>query len=598
MIDPSERFAAELRAAEDRLRAAGLGGRRAFLALVRHLARRLALPAELWPEGPDAPAAARLDALPLTPDLDLFGLAYERFFTDLFKGERGQYFTPRPLVELVADLAALRPGDRALDPTCGSGGFLVAALARGADVDGIEVDPDLVALARLNVALHGGNPRGVRAADFYADPPDPSNAYDVVLANPPFSLDLDDPDVLARYTLARDRARVSSDFLFVEAALARLRPGGRLVTVLPYTVLTGAPYAPLREWVDAVAVREAVVSLPEGVFRPFGGTPTRACVVALRKRPAEVRPMLAAVVTAPGFDPRRQTFRRTEPDELAALRLHLRGAPYARARRVADAGWIPEAALRDDGIAPGVPTFVVSDRAELVRGRGRGDARADPGPASAPTPLPVAGADARRLGPLFAQAPSSAAPPSPASTHPSGAAAPPVGSVALVDFADIDKRTGEVVDARVADELGAAQPFEEGDLLFGRMRPELNNVALATRPRPDLPARLAGSGEWVRLRPRGEAAFTLLALRSRFARAQIFTGGQTRPRARAEDIVALRLPDPGSAARAALDRALADTLEARRLLRWKLEQLDTLYDRFGRGELDADALLAAVEALG
>ncbi|MDP2309299.1 MAG: hypothetical protein Q8P18_24975, partial [Pseudomonadota bacterium] len=92
--DPSERFAGELRAAEERLRAAGLGGRRAFAALARHLAGRLGLPPELWPEGPDAPDSAHLERLPLSPELDLFGLAYERFFSDLWKGERGQYFTP------------------------------------------------------------------------------------------------------------------------------------------------------------------------------------------------------------------------------------------------------------------------------------------------------------------------------------------------------------------------------------------------------------------------------------------------------------------------------------------------------------------------
>ncbi|MDP2314740.1 MAG: N-6 DNA methylase [Pseudomonadota bacterium] len=545
--DPSERFAGELRAAEDRLRAAGLGGRRAFVALARHLAARLGLAPELWPDGPDAPPSAQLERLPLSPELDLFGLAYERFFSDLWKGERGQFFTPRPLVELVADLAQLRPGDRVLDPTCGSGGFLVAALARGADPDGIEVDPDLVALARLNVALHGGNPRAVVAADFFAAPDD-GDRWDAILANPPFSVEVSDPQVLRRYALADGRARVGSDILFVEAALARLKPGGRLVTVLPYTVLSGAPFAGARAWIDAVAVREAVVSLPEGMFRPFGGTPTRACVVALRKRPAEVRPMLAAVIENPGYDTRRQTFRRTEPDELVGLRMHLRGAAYARASRVPDAGWIPEEALATTAIAPGVPVFSLGDRADLVKGR---------------TPFD------------------------------------PGAPVTVVDFADVDKGTGEVVDARV-EPAGACDgvPFQEGDLLFGRMRPELNNVVLATRPRAGLPEQMAGSGEWVRLRPRGQAAFTLLALRSRFARDQlVVTGGQTRPRARVEDIAGLALPDPGPAARAALDALLTETYAERLRLRQRLAAVDTLYERFGRGELDADALLAAVATL-
>lgn len=383
----------------------------------------------------------------------------------------------------------------------------------------------------------------MRAADFFAD--DDDARYDAILANPPFSVEVGDPAVLARHTLAAGRTRVASDILFIEAALARLRPGGRLVTVLPYTVLSGAPQAGLRDWVDQVAVREAVVSLPEGVFRPFGGTPTRACIVALRKRPAAIRPTLVAVVTEPGFDARRQTFRRTEPDELAGLRMHLRGAPYARARRVLDARWVPEAALREDGIAPGVPTFRVADRAPPVRG-------------------------------LEA----------------------PAGPVTRIDFADVDKATGEVVSGRAEAEAADAPGFEEGDLLFGRMRPELNNVALATAPRPGLPVRLVGSSEWVRLRPAREPAFTLLALRSRFARAQLVTSGQTRPRVRAGDVLALRLPDPGPEARAALDAALSETYEARRRLRWKLEALEALYDRFGRGELDADALVAEVRALG
>jgi len=546
-LDPSERFAGELRGAEERLRAAGLGGRRAFVALARHLARRLGVAPDLWPEGPDAPESARLDRLPLSPELDLFGLAYERFFSDLWKGERGQYFTPRPLVELVADLAALRPGDRVLDPTCGSGGFLVAALARGAQVDGVEVDPDLAALARLNVALHGGEPRAVVAADFFAAPDD-GERWDAILANPPFSVEVSDPAVLARYGLAAGRQRVGSDILFVEAALARLRPGGRLVTVLPYTVLSGAPFAAARAWVDDVAVREAVVSLPEGMFRPFGGTPTRACVVALRKRPAAVRPMLAAIVEHPGYDPRRQVFRRTEPDELVGLRMHLRGAAYGKAARVPGAGWIPEETLRDSGIAPHVPVFALSDQADLVRGGGTVD---------------------------------------------------PTRDVTVVDFADVDKGTGEVVDARV--EPGATcegVAFEEGDLLFGRMRPELNNVVLARRPRPGLPPRMAGSGEWVRLRPRAQRSFLLLALRSRFAREQVVvTGGQTRPRARVEDIAGLKLPDPGPAARAALDELLAETWAERARLRERLTTLDGLYERFGRGEIDAATLEAEVRAL-
>lgn len=542
--DPSERYARALVDAEARLRAAGLGGRRAFAALVRHLAGRLGLPPEAWPEGPDAPAAARLEALPLTAELDLFGLAYERFFPDLFKGAVGQYFTPRPLVELMVDLAGVRPGERVLDPTCGSGGFLVAAHARGADVDGVEVDPDLAALARLNLAVHGAPPRAVVTADVFAHPPE--GRWDVVLANPPFSVAVQDPAVLAGYALAEGRASVASDVLFLEAALRWLRPGGRLVTVLPYGVLTNRAAAPVRAWLEGAAVRDAVISLPEGMFRPFGGTQARACVVALRRAPAAARPALAAVVTEPGYDPRSRTYRRTGRDELVALRLFLRGEPAdVRARWLDRAGWAPEDAL-GDGRSSAVPRFRVGDRARV---------RPRPAPAQGP--------------------------------------------VTVLDFADTDRATGEVTGTRVAaGGSTSGQPLVPGDVLFGRMRPALGNAVVAGRARDDLPAALEGSAEWIPLVPDAQPEFLLLALRSPFARERLATtSGQTRPRVGADDVLGLELPDPGPAARAALDRLCARAKAERRAWRARLDAAEALYAAFGRGEIDAEALRAAVEAL-
>jgi len=544
VTEPAVRFAGALRAAEERLRAHGLGGRRAFTALVRHLAARLDLPRELWPDGPDAPPGAELERIPLSAEVDLFGLAYERFFTDLFKGDRGQYFTPRPLVELMVDLARLRAGDRVLDPTCGSGGFLVGALARGADVDGIEVDPDLATLARLNLALCGANPRAVRAGDLFRTPAQPE--YDVVLANPPFSVWVDDPEVLASSTLGAGRDRVASDVLFVEVALRWLRPGGRLVTVLPYGALSNRSLAGMRAWLEGVTVREAVVSLPEGVFLPFGGTTTRACVVALRKRPAPAKPMLAAVVRSPGFDVRRKRYRRTEPDELARLRLHLRGgAPFEGARLVDDPVWAPEDTLAHVG----------SDRPrvrvdELARPRRRG----------------------RRIEPDEA--------------------------CTLVEFADVDKDTGEVVGRRTRTG-GEGFRVEPGDVLFGRMRPALRNVVRAGPPAAGLPSTLQGSGEWIPLVAEADPEFLLLALRSSFARRQLpTTAGQTRPRVEAADVLALELPDPGPAGRRALAEAVAGIHAERRRLREELLLVESLYERFGAGELDEEALLDALRRLG
>ncbi|MBM4391355.1 MAG: SAM-dependent DNA methyltransferase [Deltaproteobacteria bacterium] len=535
--DPAERFAAELRLAEERLRAHGLGGRRAFVALVRHLAARLGIATELWPDGPDAPASARLESIPLSPDLDLFGLAYERFFTDLFKGKRGQYFTPRPLVELVTDFAQVRAGERVIDPTCGSGGFLVAAASRGADAEGIEVDPDLAALARLNLALHGASPRAVTVADFFAS--EPAEAYDVVLANPPFSVDIHRPDVLSRHGVRR--ARVTSDELFLRAAVRWVRAGGRVAVVVPWSLLTGPAYDDLRAFILAHFAREAVVSLPEGVFLPFGGTLTRAAVLVLRRLPARVSPTLCAVVSRPGYETTRRRFRRTEVDEIVALRLHLRGAPYARAARVHDPPWVPEEALAgNEGL--GVPRFRVSERARVRSGGAR---RGSEAPAT------------------------------------------------VLTLADVDASTGEFMHATVKSghEVDGLVPVVEGELLFGRMRPELRNIAVAERPDDSLPTGLVASPEFVRVQAEKEPDFLLTALRSSFALPGLAaTAGQTRPRARTDDIAALQLPDLPEALRAAFDAELGRVRRERRRLRQRLGDLERAYEAYGRGEIDAVAL--------
>lgn len=550
MTASSESFAAWLGQAEDRLRAHGLSGRAAYGALCRRLAFRLGLPRELWLEGPDLPPEVDLADVSLTAELDLFGLAYERFFPEVFKAERGQFFTPRPLVELMADLAHVRPGERVLDPTCGSGAFLVVAAARGANVDGIEVDPELVALCRLNLKLHGVNPRSVRRADLFREPED--DVWDVILANPPFSVDIDHPDALRRFALTRGRRRVSSDELFVEAAWRRLRPGGRLATVMPFSVLANPRYDGLRDWIDERFVRRAVISLPEGVFRPFGGTAARACVLCLAKRPAELKRWLVAQVRSPGYDPTRKVYKPCEPDELALLRLALRDGsfPTAAATR---REWVPDALLADDAIAPEVPTTTLGELARIdgstFRPSDRGDDR-------------------------FTE----------------------------IDLADVDKGTGEVTSARARDGrefVGPKVLFEEGDILFGRMRPNLNNVALAARPDPSLPAALCGSSEWARLRPSERPHFALVAARSTFVRAQLRgASGQTRPRVGVTDLPAIRVPFPGEGARDRIERIVGEAHAQRLAARRRLDAAARLYEAYGAGELDEAALIVALDRLG
>ncbi len=550
MTTTSETFAASLRDAEDRLRAVGLSGRRAYAALCRNLAQRLNIPPHLWLDGADAPQEARLDRIPLTAELDLFGLAYEQFFPEVFKAERGQFFTPRPLVEMMADLAGIGPRDRVLDPTCGSGTFMIVARGRGADVDGIEVDPELVALCRLNLALHGANPRAVRQADLFREKP--AGKWDVVLANPPFSVRIDDPEALQRFSLANGRGRVASDTLFLQAAHDRLRPGGRLAVVLPRSVLSNDSYRWLRQWLLARFVRRAIISLPEGVFRPFGGTTARAAVLVLEKLPAPITDFAIGVVENPGYDTTRKQFRSTERDDLSTIRIDWKRDSITRVSATSRS-WVPEEILSQSTIPERVPVLTLGEVAPLSTRQ---------------------------------------------SFRPSDT---PDTSYTEIDLADVDKQTGEVSAARSRegkDFKGSKTPFEVGELLFARIRPSLNNVVIAAKPHPDLPDSLCGSSEWVRLKPEFERHFALVAARSSFVRDQLgSTGGQTRPRIKADDLPDLFVPDPGASNRTAIDRIVGRALLARQEARRQLDGVAALYEAFGRGDIDEDILAKGLRAL-
>ena len=306
----SRALSAALVRAEAALRARGLTGGQAFDELVHGLKARLGLEPEV--AGPGAEVALEL---PLERGHDLLGLAYERFFPDLFKGQHGQYFTPPPIARLMFSALPIRPGDRVVDPACGSGTLLAEAAARGATVRGIDVDPRLVELARLGLELRGADAR-IERGDLFLTPADPC---DVLVANPPFSIRLTDPAVLSRFAMGRGRDSVLSDQLFVEAMEGWVRPAGHAGVVLPWSVLTNPSFAAVRERIDRHWRRRAVLALPEGVFRPFGGAAGRAAILVLQRLPAEPGPVSWAEVEDPGYDVRRKTVRLTSSAQVDAL---------------------------------------------------------------------------------------------------------------------------------------------------------------------------------------------------------------------------------------------------------------------------------------
>lgn len=513
-----------LRRAEDALRAQGLTGGRAFEVLLG------ALRAHLGDDHPPDPrSAGLLDGVP-TDGVDLLGLAYERFFADLFKGSRGQFFTPPPLVEFVLALANVGPGDDVLDPTCGSGGFLVRAAARGAAVRGIERDPLLADLASINLRL-GGNAGDVRCADFFAADPVPA---DVVVANPPFSVAITDRAVLDRYALGRDRDRAVSDALFAEALGGWVRPGGRAAVILPWSAIANRGAAPVRAILDEAFVREAVVSLPEGVFRPFGGAAGRAAVVVLRRRPAAERATRYAEVVDPGWDPRRSQFISTPGREFEAL--------------VEGCGWTDI-----DGWLP-------------LRQRAGGATR----PLREIAGLSTAVIDRKRPGDYQAV------------------------DLADVDRVTGEVISGAVVPG--AELVGAKTAIAVGDVLVSKLRPELGTIGVAARPiAGDQP--MVGSSEWVALASE-LPHFVAHALKTPAWRGSLaVTDGQTRPRTTRDAVLASDVAWPGDALARQIEGVAAAIHHERRALRARLVALQAAMDAFAAGSLDEKGLQTAVDAL-
>lgn len=167
-----------------------------------------------------------------------------------------------------------------------------------------------------------------------------------------------------------------------------------------------------------------------------------------------------------------------------------------------------------------------------------------------------------------------------------------------INLGDIDKTTGEVVKATKIsrDEIDNGQNkcfLDEDTVIVGKIRPYLGNVAIVQRPEPGFPPSILGSSEWIEIVPREPslAYYLLLAARSPFFLSQIsIMKGQTRPRADVSRITNAFLPDVGLPLMDRIARVLKPLYRTRLLLRTALKELESVYYRFGVGEISSKEL--------
>ena len=309
---------------------------------------------------------SHLEAINLNKtDLDVKGVAFEQFMDGFFKGDFGQYFTPRPIIEFCVKMMKPEQDWDVLDPSCGSGGFLLHALdymrKQAGDyyekgtVDyfnywhdfaakhlyGIEINDEIARVAKMNMIVHDDGHTNVISHDAlesidkmhdhnrgFAE-----NRFDLILTNPPFgsTINLAEKPYLSTYELGNNvdakgkkkpRKNQSSEVLFVERIWQFLKPGtGKAAIVLPDGILTNSSMQYVRDFILEKFQLLAVVSLPQCAFAHFGAG-VKASVIFVRKRKENERPdeNEAIFMAAPeliGYD---ATGRKTESqlDEIVA----------------------------------------------------------------------------------------------------------------------------------------------------------------------------------------------------------------------------------------------------------------------------------------
>ncbi len=246
-------------------------------------------------------------------DVDTIGAAFESFFGSVFRGELGQYFTMRQLCRFIIAAADVSEADYCLDPTAGSGGFLLELLlqvwhridkdyAGQPDIErtkldfalhkvfGIEIHEVLARICKINLVLHHDghtNVEGDRSCldSVFSRPRlnPPVGRFTKIFGNPPFGDDVKagDEDHLGENSLdafgiAQGREQVASEHVILERCVDLLEQveGSRFGLILPDGLfnnqgeLSNCPQ--VRRMLARRGVIEAIVSLPDYAFRKSG----------------------------------------------------------------------------------------------------------------------------------------------------------------------------------------------------------------------------------------------------------------------------------------------------------------------------------------
>ncbi|MCC5848353.1 MAG: type I restriction-modification system subunit M [Verrucomicrobia bacterium] len=230
-------------------------------------------------------ADPRLDLRPsVVGDADVIGDVYEylisRFASDSGK-KGGEFYTPKGVATLLAKLLKPNKGAKICDPACGSGSLLIRVANEVPDPDdyalyGQESNGSTWALCRMNMFLHGKDSADIKWGDTLNNPKllvnDSLMKFDIVVANPPFSLDKWGADEAASDPHNRFYRGVppksKGDFAFISHMVeTSVNDTGRVGVIVPHGVLfRGAAEGRIRKAMIEENLLECVIGLPANLF--------------------------------------------------------------------------------------------------------------------------------------------------------------------------------------------------------------------------------------------------------------------------------------------------------------------------------------------
>lgn len=203
---------------------------------------------------------------------DIKGRLFEGFLGRVFTSGLGQFFTPREIVDFMADYLKnnnLIPDDGViLDPACGSSGILIRTQTGTQKIIGFDINERLVRVSKMNMVIHGIENFEIINNSFMNDVELPP--ISLCVTNPPFGVDEKQKEVLNKFKFGINRNKRELEILFLEKIIKVLKPGGICAIVLPDGLFNNVSLKDEREYLLTHCDLIASVDLPENVFKSTG----------------------------------------------------------------------------------------------------------------------------------------------------------------------------------------------------------------------------------------------------------------------------------------------------------------------------------------